>query len=224
MVATSPWSGTAVAAVTPQAPGDPGLLRLRLADFPSLAGAFGSVRLGFVNLNVGGPLQPFIVSKDGDAVFVVSAICTHAGCVIPAFSSTKTSTCPCQQSRFSASGSVLRGPATERLAEYEASLDEAGVLTVVIPEFAGFDVVVSRVVSTAVNRVAVAFTGVRGVDYEIRSRTHWTDPGTVRSFALTESGSANQTSFRSPGGEVTLFVEREGSSGFLSVAAKARQV
>ncbi|MBL9139438.1 MAG: Rieske 2Fe-2S domain-containing protein [Verrucomicrobiales bacterium] len=224
MVARFPWQGTAVAGVTPLAPGEPGLLRLRLADFPSLSGAFGSVRLGFTNLNVGGPLRPFIVSKDGDAIFVVSAVCTHASCVIPAFSSTKTSTCSCHGSRFSANGSVLRGPATEPLTEYEATLEESGLLTIVIPEFTGFQVAVSQVMSASVNRVGVTFTGVRGVEYEIRSRTHLADPGTVRSFAVVEAGAANQTIHRGTGAEVTLFVDRDGGSGFLTVAAKARTV
>ncbi|MCC7377160.1 MAG: Rieske 2Fe-2S domain-containing protein [Verrucomicrobiales bacterium] len=226
MVSRFPWQGMAVASVAQPSPGAPGVLRLRLADFPSLSGAFGSVRLGFTNLNVGGPLQPFILSKDGDAIFVVSAVCTHAGCIIPAFSSTKSTTCPCHGSRFSASGAVLRGPATERLPEYEATLDEQGFVTIVVPEFLGFEVTISQVLSGDARRVMLEFLGERGVDYEVRARANAAEAGTVKSFALTPAGAANQTTFRGTGVAAKLYVEQDaaGGAGFLTVAAKVKTV
>jgi cytochrome b6-f complex iron-sulfur subunit len=226
MVARFPWEGTAVASVSTHSPGAPGLLQFRLADFPVLAGTFGSIRLGFAGLSSGSPLQPFIVTRDVDAVFVVSAVCTHAGCLIPAFTSAKTSTCPCHGSRYSASGSVLRGPATERLAEYEATLDDSGMVAIVIPEFLGFEVSISQVVTSGVHRVALEFLGELGVDYEVRSRANVDDAGVVTAFALTETAAASQTTFRGTGASAKLFVEHGAApgAGFLSIAAKVKQV
>jgi Rieske Fe-S protein len=78
-----PWSGALVASVTaaPQ-PGDPGQLRLRVADFAPLQPDFGSVRLGFTPTSQSGPMPPILLTRDGSRFSAVSAECTHQGCLL----------------------------------------------------------------------------------------------------------------------------------------------
>ena len=57
------------------------------------------------------------VSRDDDgALYAVSAICTHLGCVVRWNDAERSWDCPCHGSRFARDGSVLQGPATEPLA------------------------------------------------------------------------------------------------------------
>lgn len=53
------------------------------------------------------------VFKDGDGVYAVSMICTHLGCVVKTIPDGFE--CPCHGSRFTADGSVTKGPAPEAL-------------------------------------------------------------------------------------------------------------
>lgn len=73
-----------------------------------------------------------VVDSSGDSILVirvsdtqiaaVSAVCTHAGCIVDFDSSQKLVTCPCHGSEFGEDGRVIRGPARAPLRSYSASL------------------------------------------------------------------------------------------------------
>jgi cytochrome b6-f complex iron-sulfur subunit len=80
--------------------------------------------------SVGGALQ--VDHPDGDtlilvrtsqsAVVALSAVCTHAGCLVSFDSQGNDLACPCHGSLFNLDGSVQRGPASVPLKAYTATL------------------------------------------------------------------------------------------------------
>lgn len=67
-------------------------------------------------------VQNVIVANTGNNVFVaLSSVCTHDGCAVTYNSAANNFPCPCHQSLFSATGSVINGPATTALKSYQIS-------------------------------------------------------------------------------------------------------
>ncbi len=73
-----------------------------------------------------GPGEATVLDLDGEKVaarkdeqgdlHMVSAVCTHLGCIVEWNGADQTWDCPCHGSRFDRSGGVIQGPATEDLA------------------------------------------------------------------------------------------------------------
>ena len=74
----------------------------------------------------GGPVIAIRDPENADGVVAFNSTCTHQGCSV-AWESSEFA-CPCHGSKFSASGDVTEGPATEALATYEAKIEDAQVL------------------------------------------------------------------------------------------------
>ena len=58
--------------------------------------------------------QDIIINRRGDKYLVISARCTHLGCIIDTIKDGKL-LCPCHGSSYSPEGQVLRGPAKRNL-------------------------------------------------------------------------------------------------------------
>lgn len=67
---------------------------------------------------------------DATAVVALNSICTHQGCTVDWKESEFV--CPCHQSKFSADGAVLSGPADKPLPTYEAKVEGDSVLVKVV--------------------------------------------------------------------------------------------
>jgi len=63
-----------------------------------------------------------VVRRSAAEVAAVSAICTHAGCLVNWTRESQTLDCPCHGSSFATTGAVLRGPAGRAIQAYGATL------------------------------------------------------------------------------------------------------
>lgn len=220
------WSAHVVAAVRPASTSlGFARVRLRVADFPPLTRDFGSVRVGFTGLNVIGPVPPFIVTRDGAAWHAVSSECTHAGCIIPAFSSSnKVAVCPCHGSAYAVDGHVIRGPATLALTSYPVREGGDGTLTLEMAEFPEYDVAIEQVASAPPARLGLTFFALRNLEYEIYAAAGAAGPWEKRSFATTPAGAVDRTLLTGTGVPTTVYVERTADVGLFSVGARVKAV
>lgn len=69
-------------------------------------------------VRLGGDRRAVYRDDDGTA-HVVSATCTHLGCIVAFNDAERSWDCPCHGSRFGVDGDVLHGPATHGLTRYE---------------------------------------------------------------------------------------------------------
>ncbi len=63
-----------------------------------------------------------IVRVSDTQVIALSAICTHAGCIVDYNASAQRIDCNCHGSEFGEDGHVIRGPARQPLRVYQATL------------------------------------------------------------------------------------------------------
>lgn len=86
------------------------------------------------SMSVNAPSDKLLLVRTSATMFqAVSDICTHAGCSVSYDKVGKVLNCPCHGSRFSLTGTVIRGPAAKPLRSYPAQLDAAtNVLTIVL--------------------------------------------------------------------------------------------
>jgi len=95
----------------------------------------GSVPAGNMSaLAVGSMLvmSNLVVARDANGVYAMSAVCTHAGCLLDDGSQSITAGlyCPCHGSAFDGNGNVTRGPARSPLQHYAVTIAADGSLTV----------------------------------------------------------------------------------------------
>jgi cytochrome b6-f complex iron-sulfur subunit len=68
--------------------------------------------------------QVLAVNVDGTNIRAFTSVCTHQGCDTSWQFSNSLFTCSCHGSQFNTSGSVVRGPANQDLAEFEVNRAE----------------------------------------------------------------------------------------------------
>ena len=72
-------------------------------------------------VDIGSDTVIVIRASETDVV-AVSAVCTHAGCIVGYNEANQTIDCPCHGARYDQTGHVLRGPAQRNLHSYTATL------------------------------------------------------------------------------------------------------
>jgi cytochrome b6-f complex iron-sulfur subunit len=73
----------------------------------------------------------FLVTRTGQDTFnAFTAVCTHEQCIVTGFQS-GTFVCPCHGSQYNTSGTVVQGPATQRLRQFTTQFTN-NVLTITV--------------------------------------------------------------------------------------------
>jgi len=73
-----------------------------------------------------------VIARDSGGVYAMSAVCTHAGCLISDAAGTIAEglRCPCHGSTFNGDGEVTGGPAPVPLQHYAVTIATDGTITV----------------------------------------------------------------------------------------------
>jgi cytochrome b6-f complex iron-sulfur subunit len=104
----------------PPPPGSTITLDLNNAAYSALKNTGGSV-----------VVQSIIVANTGSGYAALDSACTHNGCTIGYSAASNNFPCPCHGSVFSATGSVVNGPATTSLKSYSVSVAN-NILTITL--------------------------------------------------------------------------------------------
>jgi len=94
---------------------------------PEMAGNISELQVGALLV-----MSNVVVARDANGVYAMSAVCTHAGCLLDDGSQTITAglSCPCHGSTFDGSGAVTHGPAGIPLQHYAVTIASDGTITV----------------------------------------------------------------------------------------------
>jgi Rieske Fe-S protein len=86
--------------------------------------ALAGIGSGAMEVKPGAPHPDLLISSAGEAGWhVISAHCTHRGCVVDWNASASEWQCPCHGSRFAPDGEVRHGPAERPLAAPRARVE-----------------------------------------------------------------------------------------------------
>jgi Rieske Fe-S protein len=72
-----------------------------------------------------------LIGRDALGLYAMSAVCTHAGCVVSTFTTAAPGVvCNCHGSRFTANGVVTQGPAGSPLVHFQVDVAADGSITI----------------------------------------------------------------------------------------------
>ncbi len=108
-----------------------GEIRLRLADYPGLDRAGGSMRIRAEDT---GELY-YVLRQDDGSFETVSPVCTHQGCTVQIAG--RLLECPCHGSIYDLRGTVVRGPAERPLRQAPTRLSDGRTLVIQTAETRG---------------------------------------------------------------------------------------
>jgi Rieske Fe-S protein len=95
---------------------------------PIAAGNVADVALNTLNPVPDGNV---LIGRDAMDLYAMSAVCTHAGCVVSTFTTAAAGVvCNCHGSRFNANGAVTQGPAGSPLVHFRVDVAADGSITI----------------------------------------------------------------------------------------------
>jgi Rieske Fe-S protein len=218
------WTARVLADVGPLGePFEP--IIIKLTDYPALLNQNGSVRFRFMGLD--GGTFPFALNRADETTFyAVDTRCTHAGCMVNAFESTRFAmVCDCHQSEYDIMGRVQAGPAVNDLIRYNVTYDGVNKVTVIVP---GLDLTIRSVAvvekTAAAVRVRLDFPTIPFGKYAIQYRQNIEDEPVGVLFATTPTGPATLSDIETNGQLQTVYVDAALPRGFFSVALVVEEI
>jgi len=96
---------------------------------PAAAGNVSAITADSLQMVAGANV---FIGRDSGGLYAMSAVCTHAGCLLGAAGTTPESgiACGCHGSRFDGNGAVTHGPAGRPLQHYQVDVADDGSITV----------------------------------------------------------------------------------------------
>ena len=95
---------------------------LLFSQFPKLQTVGGAA---VVSTSSGGDY--LVIRTSASQAAALTAVCTHAHCLVGYDAGAEKLVCPCHGSEYSTDGVVLRGPAIASLSTFPATLDATGI-------------------------------------------------------------------------------------------------
>jgi len=99
-----------------------GQATLTFAQFPKLQSVGGAA---VVSTSSGGDY--LVIRTSASQAAALTAVCTHAHCLVGYDAGAEKLVCPCHGSQYSTDGTVLRGPAIAPLSTFTATLNATGI-------------------------------------------------------------------------------------------------
>jgi cytochrome b6-f complex iron-sulfur subunit len=94
---------------------------------PVMAGNISALQIGTMLV-----MSNIVVARDANGIYAMSAVCTHAGCLLDGSNDAiaRGLSCPCHGSAFDGNGAVTQGPAGTPLQHYAVTIAADGTITV----------------------------------------------------------------------------------------------
>ncbi len=207
----------------------PGILKIRLSDYPSLEAPNGSIRIGVnplrSNHQPNGTFHPVLVNRlEDNSLIALSAECTHASCAVRSYNETAQShICPCHGSRFAIDGRRLTGPAPFALDKYPSTLGDDGILRIEIPRL-GFTVNGCIEKTSSDDLLKLEFPARRSVTYQVIKGSNLDSQWEQVPFSVEASNTPSQMELIGDDSFASIYVPQLGSQGFYAVEVKVQEL
>ncbi|MCX8156735.1 MAG: Rieske (2Fe-2S) protein [Verrucomicrobiae bacterium] len=217
-----PWRQWFVVEAQAQSQGGTGtfVCDLSVAPFTTLQNTNGSIRVRVTGTPAS--FAEIIITRLANNVFhAVTSRCTHEGQPVNPYNGSFL-LCPAHGSRFSASGSVLAGPAVTPLTNYTTQFQATpvpGILRVQIPNL-GYRIAGALTPVTGGNQFRLVFPTTSGWKYEVQFMSQLGGASTVVPFATTQGATPNLTVLNGDGTTKTVFVAATQANGFFAIVTK----
>jgi Rieske Fe-S protein len=197
------------------------VIELKVADFPVLQDAYGSVRLALFNTSLPGGIM-IVTRAPGDVFHALNAVCTHAGTIVDPYDNTEFTeaiNCYNHGSRYTMDGVVLTpgdsGIAQANLPQYNTAFAN-GVVRVEIPSLNfKLNTVTVQSVSGNNKRLALNFNPRTSGKYRVKYTPDLVTTPVSVNFATTAGGPANVSLFSATSNSArSLWVDSSLDRGF----------
>ncbi|MGB8170079.1 MAG: Rieske 2Fe-2S domain-containing protein [Chthoniobacteraceae bacterium] len=215
LIASKVWSGRVLGSILE---GPAGVLKLKVSEYPALAGEGGSIQLNFT----GSSAHPLMVNRGpGNAFYALDSDCQHLHCVVPPFDPMLGAIrCGCHGSRYAIDGSLLGGPATRGLNGFVSAFDGVDTLSINIPGLY-FSTELAIQTREPALRLRLNFNILPYSTYRVYFQPELTAAPQVIPFATTPDGVTNMTSAFTTTSPTTIYVDAPTPRGFYTVALVA---
>jgi Rieske Fe-S protein len=195
-VASGSFNSVLLAEISPGA-NPANIIKFDIFNYPVLYNAYGSMRFNLFGSTIANGIIT-VTRAPGDVFHVVSAYCTHNGCIVNAYDNSpgkQSMICQCHGSVFDISGRIIDAVTNNQanLPQYNSSLNGT-ILSVEIPNL-NFKVnsIAQQSVNGATRRFRLTFPTKQGARYRVKFTEDLAKPPVTIPFFTTATGASSVT-------------------------------